>query len=330
VSPGPQPPQDPLARTDGRPLRAVAIGECLIELRHTAPDTLTIDCAGDTYNAAAYLARAARQLGLPLEVGYLTGLGDDEYSDLIRAAWQRTSITDRSVTVPGAVPGLYIVRTDPAGERTFRYWRSGSAAARLLATTDWPAGIEADIVYLSGITLQVTTPAARALLYERLTELRSQGSVIAFDTNYRPAGWHASADARRAIRDFAGIARFVFATFDDEQQLFADPHPRSAGLRYRNAGAEEVIVKLGACGALVFTGDETVPVRAEHVEHVADTTAAGDSFAGTYLASRLAGAAAPEAGRRAASVAAQVVKQAGAVVPTEIPQQAPSRVTDQG
>ena len=296
----------------------------MIELRHTTPDTLVVDVAGDTYNAAAYLARGARQLGILLEVGYLTGLGADEYSALIRNAWRRNLITDRSVTIPGAAPGLYIVRTDPSGERTFRYWRSGSAAARLLSATDWIASLEADIVYLSGITLQLTTPAVRTLLHGRLSELRRQGSTIAFDTNYRPAGWRATADARRAIGDFASVASLVFATFDDEQQLFEDPDPESAGRRYRNAGAEEVIVKLGADGVLVLAGGQTVTVPAEHVEHVADTTAAGDSFAGTYLAG-LAGADPLEAARRAASVAAQVVKQAGAIVPTEIPQPEPPR-----
>jgi 2-dehydro-3-deoxygluconokinase len=132
-------------------------------------------------------------------------------------------------------------------------------------------------------------------------------------------------DARRAIGDFASVANLLFATFDDERRLFEDPDPGSAGRRYRNAGAEEVVVKLGADGVLVFAGDQTVTVPAEHVEHVVDTTAAGDSFAGTYLAARLAGADAPSAGRWAASVAAQVVKQAGAIVPTEVPQPEPSR-----
>jgi 2-dehydro-3-deoxygluconokinase len=297
----------------------------MIELRHATPDTLVIDVAGDTYNSAAYLARGAGQLGIFLEVGYLTGLGDDEYSSLIRAAWRRNLITDHSVTIAGAAPGLYIVRTDPSGERTFRYWRSGSAAALLLSTTDWIASLEADIIYLSGITLQLTTPAVRTLLYERLSELRRQGSTIAFDTNYRPAGWRAAVDAQRAIGDFASVATFVFATFDDEQRLFEDPDPWSAGRRYRNAGTEEVVVKLGPDGVLVLAGNQAITVPAEHVERVVDTTAAGDSFAGTYLAGRLAGADASQAGRWAASVAAQVVKQAGAIVPTEIPQPEPTR-----
>jgi 2-dehydro-3-deoxygluconokinase len=311
-----------MSRANGLP-QVVVIGECMVELRHVTPDTLTIGFAGDTYNAAVYLARAARQLGFAMEVGYLTGLGDDDYSDRIRSALRAASITDRTVTVSGAAPGLYIVRTDPSGERHFDYWRDGSAAAKVLATSDWALRLEADIVYLSGITLQLTPQPTRTLLNQRLAELRRQGSVIAFDTNYRAAGWRATADAQCAISTFAGISQFVFATYDDEQQLFADLDPEVTGRRYLEAGAAEVIVKLGAEGALVFSDNRMLHVPADQVEQVVDTTAAGDSFAGTYLASRLAGASVSDAGRRAASVAAQVVTQVGAIVVTEVPQPAP-------
>jgi 2-dehydro-3-deoxygluconokinase len=298
----------------------------MVELRHTTPDTLTIDFAGDTYNAAVYLARAAKQLNLPIEVGYLSGLGTDDYSDRMRAAWQLAAITDRSVTIADAAPGLYVVRTDRSGERHFDYWRDGSAAARLFARPDWALGLEADIVYLSGITLQLTPQPTRTLLNQRLAELRRQGSLIAFDTNYRAAGWREIADAQCAISTFAGISHFVFATYDDEQQLFADPDPEFTGQRYLAAGAGEVIVKLGADGALVFSDNHMFHVRADKVQHVVDTTAAGDSFAGTYLASRVAGTTAWEAGRRAASVAAQVVRQVGAIVATEMPLPSPIQV----
>ena len=56
---------------------------------------------------------------------------------------------------------------------------------------------------------------------------------------------------------------------------------------------------------------------AVHVPSPVDTTGAGDSFNGAYLAARLAGIAPAEAARKAHHVAAAVVQVRGALAPFE-------------
>ena len=56
---------------------------------------------------------------------------------------------------------------------------------------------------------------------------------------------------------------------------------------------------------------------AVHVPSPVDTTGAGDSFNGAYLAARLAGVAPVEAARKAHAVAAAVVQVRGALAPFE-------------
>jgi len=97
--------------------RVLCVGECMIELTHLDPRTLRLGFAGDTYNTAVYLRRVASELGLEAEVGYLTGLGNDEYSDAIRAEWRDEGIVDRSLLVEARLPGLYAIRTAENGER---------------------------------------------------------------------------------------------------------------------------------------------------------------------------------------------------------------------
>jgi 2-dehydro-3-deoxygluconokinase len=55
------------------------------------------------------------------------------------------------------------------------------------------------------------------------------------------------------------------------------------------------------------------------VDHIVDTTAAGDAFAGGYLAARVSGQPATEAGRIAAAVAATVISHPGAIIPRTVP-----------
>src|SRR5205085_8043951 len=106
-------------------VRVVAVGEAIIEL--TRQDgRLALDCGGDTFNTAIYLARAG------LDVAYATALGDDPYSETIVAMAKSEGIkTDLMLRVPGRLPGLYMIETDAKGERRFRYWR-GEAPAREL------------------------------------------------------------------------------------------------------------------------------------------------------------------------------------------------------
>jgi 2-dehydro-3-deoxygluconokinase len=76
----------------------------------------------------------------------------------------------------------------------------------------------------------------------------------------------------------------------------------------------EIVVKLGPAGCIVADGTQEQPVPTTPVAEVVDTTAAGDSFNGAYLAARLTGqtpVAAAQAGNRLAGV---VICHGGAII----------------
>jgi 2-dehydro-3-deoxygluconokinase len=294
--------------------RILCAGECMLELTHTGERTLALGFAGDTYNAAVYLRRVATALGADAEVGYLTGLGEDAYSAAMRAAWAENGVRDRSVTVEGRIPGLYAIRTAGDGEREFTYWREASAARAFFAGPGFPAALEGELVHLSGITLQLTTPASRAALLDRLRELRAGGTTVSFDTNYRPAGWPDASDAAAAMAAVCETADIVLASDDDERLMHGEETAEDALARLRGHGAAEVVLRAGEAGAHVAAGGAVRHVPAAPVAEVVDTTAAGDAWAGAYLAARLAGRAPVEAAEVANAVAAVVVQHRGAVI----------------
>ncbi|GJE02854.1 sugar kinase [Methylobacterium isbiliense] len=306
-------------------MRVACVGECMVELSERPDGTLSRGFGGDTLNTALYLAR------LGVAVDYVTALGDDPWSDEMAEAWGREGIGLSQVRrLPGRMPGLYIIRTDAAGERSFHYWRDSAAARDLLAGPGGAAARAAlegyDVVYLSGISLSLYGEAGRAALAETLARLRARGGRVAFDTNYRPRGWPDREAARAVFRTAMAQADLIFASVEDLDWLYGEAGEAEA-LRHR--GRAEIVLKDSSARApvaRVLHGEAETRVPAEPVARVVDTTAAGDSFAAGYLAARLAGLDPAAAAAAAHRLAGAVIGHRGAVIPPDAMPALPFRV----
>jgi len=294
-----------------------SVGECMIELSGAESGLWRMGFAGDSFNTL-WALRALTDTATPAD--YVSAFGDDPFSRDQIAFFAAHGIgTASSPLIPGARPGLYAI-TLTGAERSFTYWRSDAAARRL---ANDPAALAKSLenralVYFSGITLAILDPIGRERLIAALGEARQQGSLIAFDPNYRPRLWPDAGAARAAIVEALEIADIALPTFPDEQTLFGDTDPQVAAERMAGLGVAEIVVKNGEAPALVRSGDTTVEIAAVHVPSPVDTTGAGDSFNGAYLAARLAGIVPAEATRKAHAVAAAVVQVRGALAPFEV------------
>lgn len=301
-------------------LRVASIGECMIELRHRGDTKLDLAFGGDTLNFAVYLARVARGHGV--RVDYVTALGDDVYSAQMLETWRREGIgLDHVARLAGRLPGLYTIRTDDEGERTFTYWRSVSAARDMLGDGrgERLAGALAgyDLLYLSGITLSILDAGQRAQLLEIAEAVRTGGGRVAFDSNFRPAGWPDRGEARGAFDDVLRRTDIALPTLDDDTVLFGIRDARASAERLHGLGVAEVVVKLGRGGCHLSSAAATGRVESEPVARVVDSTAAGDSFGAGYLGARLFGADPKGAARLGNRLAARVITHPGAVIPID-------------
>lgn len=300
----------------GPDMRVACLGECMVELSEHGDGRLTRSFGGDTLNTAVYLAR----LGAPTE--YVTALGTDPLSDGMAASWQAEGVgTGAVLRVAGALPGLYMIQTDPAGERQFFHWRDSAPVRRLFQLPDAAVAEDAlcraGLVYLSGITLSLFVGADRERLFAVLARARRAGARVAFDTNFRARGWPDLQAARDAFERAFRASDVVLAGVEDHAPVFGSADPEAVMARLREAGVAEAVVKHAVPACQVRCGDTDALVPAPPVAGVVDTTAAGDSFAAAYLSARLGGrgpVAAAQAGHRLAGV---VVRHRGAIIPRD-------------
>ena len=292
-------------------MRIACIGECMIELSELADGGLSRGYGGDTLNTAVYLAR------LGAAVDYCTALGDDPFSDEMLEAWRAEGVgTGLVPRLPGRLPGLYLIRRDARGERSFFYWRREAPARELFDLPETPAIVEAltarDLLYLSGITLSLYGEAGRDRLLDALDRTRARGGRVAFDTNFRPRGWPDRAAAQAVYARAFAHADLVLASTEDLDLLFG--HGQRPSELSTRVGLELVLKRPDLACRVRAPGTDVV-VAAEPVEEVVDTTAAGDSFAAAYLAARLAGAEPAAAARAGHRLAGAVVRHPGAIIP---------------
>lgn len=293
-----------------------SIGECMLELTGSGADW-RMGHSGDTFNVI-WTMRALLPADRPAD--YVSAFGDDAFSAQQLAFFAENGVgTAASPRIPGARPGLYAISLDGA-ERSFTYWRADAAARRLADNGELLAKSLENraLVYFSGITVAILDDAPRKTLLDAIAAARRAGSLVAFDPNYRPRLWASQDAARAAIDSALAVADIVLPTFPDEQALYGDAEPAATAKRIEKAGPNEIVVKDGAEPALVMAGTGSTMVAATHVANPVDTTGAGDSFNGGYLAARLAGHDPVEAARRGHRVAAAAVQVRGALAPAAV------------
>jgi 2-dehydro-3-deoxygluconokinase len=286
-------------------LKIASVGEAMIELA-LGDTTAQVGVAGDTLNMAVYLKRAA---GSAMDVSFVSVVGRDRLSDrIVNFIADQGICTDHISRHPTRQPGLYTIETDPSGERSFAFWREASAARTLFAD-GFETLAQFDVIYFSAITLAILPDDIRLGLLQWLENCT--GTVV-FDSNYRPKLWESVSLARRRIEQAWRVCDIALPSLDDEMALFGDASEAAALDRLRGYGITQGALKRGAIGPRPIATEASAQIYPA-APKVVDTTAAGDSFAGAFLASYLAGGSLDAAMMAGHLLALKVIAKKGAI-----------------
>lgn len=298
----------------------LAIGECMMELTSQGKDTYKRSFAGDTYNALVYAKRSIPELNSL----FFTAIGNDDISKTMSSQWQKEGISSSfTLTSNHATIGIYAISTDDTGERSFSYWRKNSAASQMMTIKSVDELIDTcpavDCVFFSGISLAILSDVDKALLIKFVEGVRATGIKIAFDPNYRPAMWNNKQHAIDWLEKAYAVSDILLPGEEDHYALFDHTCHNEIAQYCQRFKVQEIVIKCGEKGTFVYYDNELTvhqPFQAAPVQ--VDSTAAGDSFAGTYLAQRIIKNDIATSLQQAAKVARQVVQHRGAIMPTAL------------
>jgi len=302
-----------------KPIKAldiVALGEAMVEFNQTknqpvdAPPTYLQGFGGDTSNAAIAAARAGAR------VAYLSRLGTDRWGDRLMDLWQRENVDASTVVRDAHAPtGMYFVSHDAQGHH-FSYARAGSAANRMQAqdvAQHWGEAIaQSQWLHLSGISLAISASACDAA-FAGMQHARSAGTQVALDSNLRLSLWPLDR-AQACMRHAVSLCDLFLPSMEDMTALTGLTQAQDIIGWSHAQGAAQVVLKLGADGALASDGHQQRLVPGHAVQAV-DATGAGDCFAGNLLARLSCGESLWDATAYANVAASLSVQGYGAVAP---------------
>ena len=263
------------------------------------PAQVTTHPGGGGANVAARLAEA----GVPTML--VARAGDDAPGRAAVAELRAAGVDARVAVDPVRATGTCVVIVEPDGERTMLPDRAANMA---LTPADLPVEElrAAEHLHLSGYTL--LDPGSRAAGLVALEHARAAGASVSVDPASAAPLRAAGAEA---FRRWTASADVLLPNAEEAAVLTGARDPEAAAWALARDGTE-VVVTLGAGGALWTDGEQVERVPAAPAPAQIDSTGAGDAFAAGWIAARLGGAEPREALEAACALAARALGGAGA------------------
>lgn len=243
----------------------------------------------------------------------MTAVGDDIFGHDLINLWQQENIsTDYVVVKPEHPTGAYFVQPHASG-RQYTYARRGSAASHY--HHDWlplDALAGAKAVHASALSLAISQ-TMRDSVASAFDYAKSHNTLVSFDTNLRLNLWDLET-AVASIERILPLVDVVFPSDDEARQIIGRDKADDLIDYFFDFGCRLVVLTRGVEGAIVATENERTAIPPAPSKPV-DATAAGDSFAGSFLVHYLETGDTTFAGRCAAATAAKTVSGLGALDP---------------
>ncbi|MFZ0042977.1 MAG: PfkB family carbohydrate kinase [Solirubrobacteraceae bacterium] len=259
--------------------RVLCLGEALVDLIGEAHvqamrevERFVPHFGGVVANVAVFAARAGARVSLA------GAAGDDCWGRWLRQRLETEGVdVARFALRAGEQTQLAFVAVDGEGEPTYELYAEQRQA-------DVPE-IENAVRECSALVIGSNTLAGaqerELTMRARATALQDSRPVI-FDCNLRLHRWSSRADAAASANACVPGALLVRVNHEEAELMTGESDPERAATALRKAGAQMVVIGLGARGAILRgpLRADAAPVRSR----VISTVGAGDALTGTLLA----------------------------------------------
>lgn len=278
-------------------LDVIAVLQTDINYGSDTPSKISTHGGGAAGNVASW----SRICGAPTAI--VARVGDDPAGQAIVSEFETLGVELGDCIIRGTQTGVVVVLVDLTGERSM-FPETGANSG--LTVKDLPALDGIEVVYLSGYSL--LDEVSRSGVLEIIANVRAANIPIFYDP--ATVGGMKQVDTAE-IRSWLPLMSVLFMN-EEEAAFLTGQVELEKALDVLLETAPTVIIKCGAEGAIGKSrGGDLIKISALPTR-VVDTTGAGDSFAGGFIANWLNNANLKECMEAGASAAAHCVSIVGA------------------
>ena len=264
--------------------RALCIGDVMLDVvvklqgainyGEDTPSKITTHGGGAAGNVASWIAHAGTGASI------IARVGNDSAGAALISEFHDLKVDHSSLKKTSDATGVVVILVDQKGERTM-FPETGANSG--LSLGDMPALDGFDAAYVSGYAL--LNPLSRPGVLQMIDVIKKAGLPIFYDTV--TVGAMKEVD-RSLILSWLPLMDYVLPN-EEEALYVADATDIDGALIKLLEMCPAVIIKRGAQGACAQERDgHRIDVDAVATV-VADTTGAGDSFAGGFIAAKISG-----------------------------------------
>jgi sugar/nucleoside kinase (ribokinase family) len=273
-----------VGREDNVPfMRTLCLGEALVDLICEQPvaglaeaPSFVPHFGGATANVAVHAARTGAHIALG------GGVGNDAWGRFLRERLVAENVElDWFSLLDGVRTPIATVAVDANGEPDFDIFGEDLAT---LERGLGKRGIDRAMAACDGLFFGSNTLVGE---HERQLTMRAReralegGKAVLFDANLRLERWRTAAEAASYANECVPDAFLVRANAKEVQVMTGEPDPEAGARALLKAGARNVVITLGAAGAML-RGELRADVPGVAAQ-VISTVGAGDALMGTLL-----------------------------------------------
>jgi sugar/nucleoside kinase (ribokinase family) len=260
-------------------------------------DSIEDGFGGNGANTSYTLAK----LGTPVRLAGM--VGSDDAGNRVVAILQAVGVDTSCVERCNLPTPATVALVNPDGARALLH-RLGASKEAFKDPIEWTPELTRGCSWFH-LANVFALPRLRPRAKEIVAQARENGLSVSIDT-----GWDARGEWMDVLGPCLPYTDLLFVNEDEARELTGSADPLDAARAFERQGARNVVVKLGAAGCLVCSGEHAVSSPGFRVK-VVDTTGAGDCFAGGFLAALQHGFSYVEAAHFANAVGALSVQRFG-------------------
>ena len=260
-----------------------SVGELLIDFQSVgaAPLKDTRQFVKKAGGAPANVCVQAVKLGQ--KAVYLTKVGNDGFGDFLIETLQNEGVDTTYISRSSEYDtSLAFVSFKEDGEREFSFFRK--AAADLYFTTGDFKDVEfkeGDVLEFGSVALK--TFVARTTHKYLIDKAREAGALVCFDPNLRFNLWEDPEELKKVVKEFAAYADVIKVGVEELEFITGLKGKQMAESMF-GGNLKLLLVTDGGKGAELYLSDGRYVDCAGFKVKTVDTTGAGDSFFGAFIA----------------------------------------------